>query len=167
MLGGFVRRPAGEDGRDHLDVGIVLQRFGEAFVAIRVGGHPVDAAHLDDIALAAELLEQRLGAKLAVGLLIIGHDIGGWSVDRLVDRHNDNSAIGRLLDDGIKRLAIGRVDDDDIRAGRDQIADVGDLLRRSAVAVGENDFGNLARREGLGLDRADHLLTPAVANEGV
>ena len=93
--------------------------------------------------------------------------MGGWRVDRLVDCHNDNSAIGRLLDDGIERLAIGRIDDDDIRAGRDQIANVGDLLRGSAIAVGENDFGNLAGRKGLGLDRADHLLTPAIANEGV
>ena len=36
-----------------------------------------------------------------------------------------------------------------------------------AIAVGENDFGDLARRERFGLDRADHLLTPAIADEGI
>jgi hypothetical protein len=37
-------------------------------------------------------------------------------------------------------FAIGRVDDDDVRASRDKIADVGDLFRRAAIAIGTITF---------------------------
>ena len=39
-----------------------------------------------------------------------------------------------------------------------RVADVGDLLRRLAVAAGDDHLRDLAARERLGLDRADHLL---------
>jgi hypothetical protein len=83
----------------------------------------------------------------------------------LVDGDDYDVPIGRLLDHRIKRFAVGRIDDDDVDAGRDEIAQIGDLLRWSTVAVGQNDLGNLTRRQGLGLDRADHFLTPTVADE--
>jgi len=41
-------------------------------VAIGVGGHAIDAAHFDDIALAVQLLEQPGRAGFAIGDLIVG-----------------------------------------------------------------------------------------------
>ena len=62
---------------------------------------------------------------------------------------------------------IGRVDDDGVDAGVDQVADVLELAGGVGVAVGDVERVDLARGERLGLDRADHLLAPAVALHGV
>ena len=69
-------RPAGERLLDDLDARVLLQRLQEARVAVGVGRHAGDAAHLDDVALAAELLEQPLGAEAAVRDLVVRHVVG-------------------------------------------------------------------------------------------
>ena len=46
----------------------------------------------------------------------------------MVDGDNYDVPIGRLLDHRIKRFAVGRIDNDDVDAGRDEIAQIGDLL---------------------------------------
>src|SRR6516225_11183631 len=140
FLRALVRRPAGEDRCHDLDIGILLERLSEALVAVGVGRHAVNAAHLHDIALAAELREQSLSPQATVGGLVIGYNIGRWGVNRLIDGDNYDVPIGRLLDHRIKRFAVGRVDNDDIDARRDEIAQIGDLLRWSTVAVGQNDL---------------------------
>src|SRR5215471_20365029 len=164
FLRALVKGPAGEDRRHDLDVGILLERLSEALVAVGVGGHAVDATQLRDIALAAELLEQSLGSQATVGGLVIGYNIGRGGVNCLVHSDNYDVPVGGLLDHRIKRFAIGRINNDDVDAGRDEIAQIGDLLRWSTVAVGQNDLGYLTRCQGLGLDRADHFLAPTVAD---
>ena len=136
-------------------------------MTIGVSGNAVDAAHLDDRALAAQFVEQPFGAELGVFDLIVGQNISLRRGNRLIDRDHHDALVRRLLDDGVQRFAIGRIDDDDVRASRDEIADVGDLLRRTAIAVGDNDLRDLARRFRLGLDRADHLFAPAVADQRI
>ena len=67
----------------------------EALVAVVVGGDAADAAHLDDVALAAERLGQPLGAELAVGDLVVGGHVGLGRVDRLVDGHDHDARARR------------------------------------------------------------------------
>ena len=160
-------RPVGEGLLDDLHARVRRDDLHEALVAVVVGGHAADAAHLDDVALAAELLGQPLGAEPAVGDLVVGDDVGLGRGDRLVDGHDDDVAGGGLLDDRVEGLTVGRVDDDRVRTRRDQVADAGDLRAGVAVDVVDEHLVDLPRGEGLSLHRADHLLAPAVAHEGV
>ena len=68
---------------------------------------------------------------------------------------------------GVDAGRIGRVDDDGVDAGADQVADVLELAGRIGVAVRDVELGDLAGGERLRLDRADHLLAPAIALHGV
>ena len=106
LLRGGVERPVGERLLDHLDVGIGGQRGREALVTVGVGGHAVDTAHLDDVALAVELLGQPCGAKVAVCDLVVADDVGGRLRHCLVDGHDDDALVGRLLDDRVERVAV-------------------------------------------------------------
>ena len=71
------------------------------------------------------------------------------------------------LSAGLDAGRVGRVDDDGVDAGADQVADVLELAGGVGVAVGDVERGDLAGGERLRLDRADHLLAPAVALHGV
>ena len=144
--------------------GIVLEHGVEAGLPHAVAGRAVDAAHLVDFALALHLVEQPFGADLGVGHLVAGHDIGFRRADRLVRRDDDDPLVRRRLDDAVQRLLVGRIDDDGVDAGRNQRAQVGDLLGRSGFAIGENDLRNQAGGERLRLDRADELFAPAIAD---
>ena len=136
-------------------------------MAVGVGGHAVDAALLHDGSLAAELVEQPFGAELRIFDLIVGQHIGLRRRDGLIDGDHNDALVSRLLDDGVERLAVARVDDDDVGAGGNQVADVGDLLGGTAVAVGDDHLGDHARSLRLGLDRADHFLAPTIADQRV
>ena len=85
----------------------------------------------------------------------------------MVRRNDDDPLVGRRLDDAVERFFVRRVYDDRVDAGRDQRAQVRDLLGRPRFAIGENDLRNQARGEGLGFDRADELLAPAVSDMSV
>ena len=135
-------QPVNTDG--DLDVGIALEHLHEALMAIRVGGNPVDAAHLHDRALAAQFVEQPLCAELGVFDLVVRQNVGLRRRDRLVDRDHHDPLVRRLLDDWVQRFAIGGVDDDDVRASRNEVADVSDLFRRTAIAVGDDNLRDLA-----------------------
>ena len=167
LLAGRRERPVGEGLLDDLHARVGLDDLHEALVAVVVGGHAADAAHLDDVALAAEVVDEPLGAEPAVLDLVVGDHVRLGRGDGLVDGHDDDVAGGGLLDDRVQRLTIGRVDDDRVGTRRDQVADAGDLRAGVAVDVVDEHFVDLPRGEGLGLHRADHLLAPAVTHEGV
>src|SRR5215468_3365918 len=59
--------PVGERLLDDMDVRVRGQRGRESLVAVGVRRHPVDATHLDDVALAVELLREPGGAQVSVG----------------------------------------------------------------------------------------------------
>ena len=109
-------------------------------MAVGVGGHAVDAAHFDDLAGAANLLEEPLGAELGVGGLVVGHHIGALGRDRLIDGHDHDALGDGRFDDGVQALTVGRVEDDGIHALGDEALQVGDLLGRAAVAVDDDDL---------------------------
>src|SRR4029453_19265803 len=158
--------PAGEDLL-HLDVRVLADDLLEALVAVGVGGHAVDPAHVQDVALAAELAHHPLGARAAVGDLVIGGHIGRRLGHGLVDGHDHDLLLGRLLDHRVELLPVRGVDDDGVDPLGDQVLEVLDLLGRAAVLGDGDDLADLATGQGLGLDRADHLLAPAVAGQGV
>ena len=60
------------------------------------GGHAGDAPQLDDVALAAEGLEQPGGSDPSVGDLIVGRGVGLRSGDALIDGHDLDSPRSRL-----------------------------------------------------------------------
>ena len=158
--------PAGEHFLD-LDVGVLLHHLAEPGVAILVGGDAFDAADVQHAALATELVGEPLGAETAVLDLVVGGDEGAFGSDRLVDGDDDDALGDGLFDDRVELLAVGRVDDDRVDALGDEVLQVLDLLRRTAVARDGDDLADLTTGERLGLDRADHLLPPAVAGERV
>ena len=158
--------PAAEHFLD-LDVGVLLHHLGEAGVAVLVGGDALDAAHVQHAALAAEVVGDPLGAEAAVLDLVVGGHVGAFGGHGLVDGDDDDALGDRLLDHRVELLAVGRVDDDGVHALRDEVLEVLDLLRRSAVAGDGDDLADLPAGERLRLDRADHLLTPTVAGERV
>ena len=136
-------------------------------MTVGVRGYAVDAAHLHDLARAAQLLEQPLGSELRVRGLVIGGDVGAFGRNRLVDGDDDDTLRYRRFDHRVQALTVGRVEDDRVNTLRDQPLQVGDLFGRAAVAVDNNDAVDKPARRRLGLDRTDHLLAPAVADERV
>ena len=84
-----------------LDVGILCERAIEALSRSLVGRGAGRAAHIDDVALAAELLEQPFGAEVGVVLLVVRDHVGRRLGHRLVNRDHDDAGIGRLLDRGV------------------------------------------------------------------
>ena len=76
----------------------------------------VDAAHLDDAALPAELLGEPVGAELPVGDLVIADHVGRGLRHCLVDGDDDDSLVGRLLDHRVQRVPVRRVDHDHVGA---------------------------------------------------
>ncbi len=90
-----------------------------------------------------------------------------WLVDGLVDGDDDDAGVGRLLERGADAGRVGRVDDDRVDAGGDEVAEVLELAAASVFAMRDVERGDLAGGERLRLDRADHLLAPAVALHGV
>ena len=108
--------PAGERLLHDLDARVLLERLLEPGVAIGVRRHAGDAAHLDHVALAAELLEQPGCAKAAVRDLIVRRIVSLWRRDALVDGHDLHAARCGLRDHRIQRTRTGRVDHDRVRA---------------------------------------------------
>ena len=98
LLLALVLLPAGEHLVRDVDVRELGERALEAFVAVAVGRRAGRAAHVDDVALAADLLEQPLGTEIGVLLLVIRDDVGRRLGDGLVDRHDDDPGLGRFLD---------------------------------------------------------------------
>ena len=103
----------------------------EALLA-RVGGRDarldVDDEHL---ALAADQLGQRVGRRLAAGLVVGGdlRDRHVRLVERGVDEHDLRAGVGHLLDRRVQRLRVGRRDQHRVGLlGRDRVDDRG-LLR--------------------------------------
>src|SRR5690606_8004519 len=85
---------------------ILLQRPLEATVAVAVGRSAGGTAHIDHVALAADLLEQPLGPKIRILLLVVLQDPGAGLGDVLVDDHHDDP-LGAGL--GERRLDAGGV----------------------------------------------------------
>ena len=111
-----------------VDPRIVGQRLLEAGITVGVGGDAIDAAHVGDVALATQLLEQPLGSETPVGHLVVGDDIGALGGHRLVDGDHDDALLDGRLDDRVEGLAVGRVEDDRVDALGDEALEVGDLL---------------------------------------
>ena len=81
--------PAGADAvvvRKQLDAGVLREGLHDAVVAVEVGRVADEAAHVVDVALAAELLEQPARADIAVVELVVRDvqrvGIGDVGVDR-------------------------------------------------------------------------------------
>ncbi len=132
-------------------------------------GTPVMPRISSDVALAAHLLGEPLAAELAVLLLVVGDDVDVGRVDGLVDgddlrcraawprRSPSSSAVASA---GLMMIAFAP---DEIRL---RIAAI--CSRRVAVLVVRRaPWRPAPLASGLRLDRADHLLAPAVADERV
>ena len=167
LLLALILLPPGRDFMDHLDVRELGEGALEALVAVAVRRRAGSAAHIDDITLAAQLLEQPLGAEIGVVFLVVRDDIGRRVGHRLIHRHHHDPGLVGLLERGIDAGGIGGIDDDRIHLGADQVADVLELARGIGIAMRDVQRGDLARRQRLGLHGAHHLLAPAVALHGV
>ena len=88
------RVPAGVDavdGREHLDARVFGERLLEADVAVVVGRVAGEAAHVVDVARAAHLLEQPLGAEVRVVDLVVVQVVGVRVGDVRVDRDGQDA----------------------------------------------------------------------------
>jgi hypothetical protein len=94
-----------------------------------------DAAHVDDGALLAHLLEQRLGAEVGVLDLVVRQVVGALGGHERVDRDDLDAGLDGLIDRRVERIRIVRVDDDRVDVLGDQVADVGQLTGRVRVVV--------------------------------
>src|SRR3954451_14593748 len=159
--------PARLDFGDDLDARVLGEGSLEALVAVGVRGRAGGAAHVDDVALAVELLEQPLAAEVAVLLLVVGHEVRAGLRDGLVDRDDGDALVERLLDRRVDGVRADGVDDDRVDALGDEVADVLELAGSVGVPMRHGELADLARGGSLRLDRADHLLAPAVALNGV
>ena len=167
LLLALVLLPAGEGLLRDLDVRELGERALEAGVAVGIGRGAGGAAHVDDVALAAEGLEEPLGAEVGVFLLVVRDDEGGGVGHRLVDGDDGDALLGGLGERGRDAGGVGGVDDDGVDAGGDQVAEILELAGGVGVAVGDVEARDLAGGQRLRLHRADHLLAPAVALHGV
>ena len=111
--------------------------------------------------------KQPFRAQLRVRGLVSGGDIGALGRNRLVDRDDHDPLGDSRLDDRVQPLTVGRVEDDGIHPLGDKPLQVGDLFGRAAVAVDDDHFVDKPAGGRLGLDGADHLLAPAVADQGI
>ena len=93
LLLALVLLPAGEGLLGDLDVREFGKGLLEALVAIGVGRSAGGAAHIDDAALAAHLLEQPLGAEIGVLLLVVLEGVDGGLGDVLVDDDDDDAGL--------------------------------------------------------------------------
>jgi len=83
-------------------------------VAVGVGRHAGDPAHLHDVALAADLLEQPLGAEAAVRDLVVRRDVRLRVRDGLVDATvtiprafaSARTPLSAFRSDGLKMIAL-------------------------------------------------------------
>jgi len=172
---------------DQVEMGRTLAEFlveqtggkGKILMVNGVQGTGVDAGALhaidhQDLALAAGLLDQKLGERAAHFDLILvdrGAEIDGGirriGLDGGIER-NDDDAVSASLLHGLhqRRRRVGQ-NDDRLGAVRDHVLDGG--LLRGVVAVGGIDLeladqrGNV-RRLGVGQGHLDHLGAPDVAD---
>ena len=134
LLAARCERPAGEGLLHDLDLRIVLQRLLEALVPVGVGRDAGDAAHLDHVALAADLLEQPDRAEPAVRDLVVGDVVGlrrgdCWSTDDdLTPRAAAcaTTALSALALDGLMMIAFAPAE---IRLRMSAICSAGPPLR--------------------------------------
>jgi hypothetical protein len=147
--------------------GCSSRRALEAAVPVVVGRSPCRAAHVDHVPLAADLLEEPLGAEVGVLLLVVRDDVGRGLGHRLVNGDHDDPGVGRLLDRVVDPFGVRGVHHNGVHARLDQVADVLELPRRVRVAVSDVEALDHPRVQRLRLHRADHLLAPAVALHGV
>ena len=107
--------------------GVVLEHVLEPGVAVGVGRMAGDAAHVVDRALAAELLEEPLGAELGVLDLVVVQVVGVGIGDVGVDRDRlDAGGLG-LGQRRVEGLGVVGVEDDRVDALGDQVTQVLEL----------------------------------------
>jgi hypothetical protein len=104
---------------------------------------------------------------LSVGGLVVGDDVGAFSANGLIDSDDDNALLNGRLDDGVQAFAVGGVEDDGIDTLGNETFQVSDLFGGATIAVDDDHLVHQAASGGFGLDGADHLLAPAIADEGV
>ena len=121
--------------REHLDVRVLGQGLLEARVAVGVGGVPGEAAHVVDVALAAQLLEQPLGAEVGVVDLVVVEVVGVRVVRERVDRDGLDAGRLGLVERRDQRVGIVRVEHDRVDVRRDEGAQLLELLLGRAVLV--------------------------------
>ena len=106
LLGRLFVGPVHESRRNDFDPRIFLEYSIEAALPHSIAGRAVDAAHLIDVTLTLQLVEQPLRADLGVGRLVAGHDVRFRSGDGLIRRHDNDFFRGRLLDDAVEGLFV-------------------------------------------------------------
>ena len=58
-------------------------------MAVSVSRYAINTTHFHNITGTTHLFKQPFGAKLGIGSLVIGRDIGTFSGYSLIDSHND------------------------------------------------------------------------------
>ena len=71
------------------------------------------------------------------------------------------------FDHSVQAFTVRRVEDNGIHTLGDQALKICDLLGRAAIAIDDDDSIDKPAHRSLGLDGADHLFAPSVANEGI
>ena len=145
LVAGKVAGLAGEDdhvGRLGLD-GVV-----EALLAI-VGRRSADGAfELDDLALAACLLDRPIGDPLTLEDEVRADEseevharLGERRIDIAVDQQHRDAGLLGVHDRRDQRFFLTRRQEDEVDPLRDHAVDVGDLLGRGACGVGIDELG--------------------------
>ena len=119
----------------------------EALLAV-VGRRGADGAfELDDLALAAGLLDRPIGDALAfvdeVGAdegEVVDAGLGERRIDVAVDQEHRDAGLLGVHHGGDQRLLLARREEDEVDALRDHAVDVGDLLGGGAGGVGVDEL---------------------------
>ena len=144
LVAGEVAGLAGED--DHIGR-LGLDRVVEALLAV-VGGRGADRAlELDDLALAAGLLDRPVGDALAFEDEVradegeeVDAGLGERRIDVAVDQQHRNAGLLGVHDRRDQRLLLARRQEDEVDALSDHAVDVGDLLGGRAGGVGIDEL---------------------------
>ena len=136
---------------EQLDVRVLGQHRLERRQLVDRGGRAGDRQHGEDLALAAQVLHQVAGDHLAERPLVdIGvGDRAGPVGEAAAGVDRRNALLDRLLQGALDRLLVDRPVEDQVDALADQVLDVGDLLGRVEVGVGDDDLVDLRVARGL------------------
>ncbi len=127
-----------------VDARVLFERALPPDMPVVIGRVAGEAAHVDDVTLAAQGFEQPGGAQVGVLLLVVGDQIGIGIGHGLVDRDDRDACFSGLGQGRVHRVRTDRVDDDRVHFGSDEVPKILELTGGIGVAMVDRELGDFA-----------------------